>query len=127
MLFRSQRGTDIARAMVTEWGMSDALGAINYDGHKRNKFLDITMGPERGAYAEDTARLIDAEVKRIMSDAHSEARRILTGHRDDLEAVTRRLLELEVMEGAELRTMLRIPPSAAEPSPEKTPLPPGVQ
>ena len=78
-----QRATDIARAMVTEWGMSDALGAINYDGHKRNKFLDIPIGPERGAYAEDTARLIDSEVKRIMTDAHSEARRILTGHRDD--------------------------------------------
>ena len=73
-----QRATDIARAMVTEWGMSDALGAINYDGHKRSKFLDIPIGPERGAYAEDTARLIDAEVKRIMTDAHNEARRILT-------------------------------------------------
>ena len=73
-----QRATDIARAMVTEWGMSDALGAINYDGHKRSKFLDIPIGPERGAYAEDTARLIDAEVKRIMTDAHDEAREILT-------------------------------------------------
>ncbi|MGH9253966.1 MAG: ATP-dependent zinc metalloprotease FtsH, partial [Vicinamibacterales bacterium] len=122
-----QRATDIARAMVTEWGMSDALGAINYDGHKRNKFLDITFGPERGAYAEDTARMIDAEVKRIMTDAHGEARRILTGHRDDLEAVTRRLLELEVMEGADLRALLGISPAVGEESPEKTPLPPGVQ
>ena len=120
------RATDIARAMVTEWGMSDALGAINYDGHKRNKFLDITIGPERGAYAEDTARLIDAEVKRIMTDAHSEARRILTGHRDDLEAVTRRLLELEVMEGDDLRAVLGVSPAAAKESAEKTPLPPGL-
>jgi cell division protease FtsH len=120
------RATDIARAMVTEFGMSDALGAVNYDGHQRNKFLDITMGPERGAYAEDTARLIDAEVKRIMGDAHTQARQILTGHRDDLEAVTRRLLELEVMEGDELRTLLGISPAAKE-SPETTPLPPGVQ
>ena len=61
------------------------------DGHKRNKFLDIPMGPERGAYAEDTARLIDAEVKRIMTEAHAEARRILTERRDQLESVTRRL------------------------------------
>jgi cell division protease FtsH len=121
------RATDIARAMVTEWGMSDTLGAINYDGHKRNKFLDITLGPERGAYAEDTARLIDAEVKRIMTDAHGEARRILTDQREALEAVTRRLLEQEVMEGAELRAMLRVPSEAAQPSPEKTPLPPIVQ
>jgi cell division protease FtsH len=120
-----QRATDIARAMVTEWGMSDSLGAINYDGHKRNKFLDIPMGPERGAYAEDTARLIDAEVKRIMTDAHTEARRILTERRDELESVTRRLLEIEVMEGEELRQMLGVPP-VAHPSDDATPLPPGV-
>jgi cell division protease FtsH len=106
------RGTDIARAMVTEWGMSDVLGAINYDGHKRSKFLDIPIGPERGAYAEDTAKLIDAEVKRIMTEAHDEARRILTGKRDMLERVTRRLLEQEVMEGDELRRIMGMPPPA---------------
>jgi cell division protease FtsH len=116
-----QRATDIARAMVTEWGMSDALGAINYDGHKRSKFLDIPIGPERGAYAEDTGRLIDAEVKRIMTDAHDEARRILTGRRDSLESVTRRLLEIEVMEGAELREMMGIAPPP--PTSETIPLP----
>jgi cell division protease FtsH len=121
-----QRATDIARAMVTEWGMSDAVGAINYDGNKRSKFLDIPIGPERGAYAEDTAKLIDAEVKRIMTDAHGDARRILTEQRDMLESVTRRLLEEEVMEGAELREMLHVPPAEHE-SPDNTPLPPGIQ
>ena len=119
------RATDIARSMVTEWGMSDALGAINYDGHKRKMFLDIPLGPERGAYAEDTAKLIDSEVQRIMNDAHAEARRILTGHRDMLETVTRRLLELEVMEGAELRTLLNLQPAPAPDAPEPTPPPPG--
>jgi len=116
-----QRATDIARAMVTEWGMSDAVGAINYDGHKRSKFLDIPLGPERGAYAEDTARLIDSEVKRIMKDAHDEARQILTNRRDMLEAVTRRLLEIEVMEGDQLRQLMGIAPPP--PSPETVPLP----
>ena len=107
------RATDIARSMVTEWGMSDALGAISYDGHKRSKFLDISIGPERGAYAEDTARLIDAEVKQIMTGAHAEARRVLSERRDLLEQVTRQLLEREVMEGAELRAILGVaePPS----------------
>jgi cell division protease FtsH len=122
-----QRATDIARAMVTEWGMSDALGAINYDGHKRNKFLDIQLGPERGAYAEDTARLIDSEVKKIMTEAHDAARTILTERRDLLETVTRQLLEQEVMEGAQLRAILGVPETAAEPSPDHTPLPPGIQ
>ena len=119
-----QRATDIARAMVTEWGMSDALGAINYDGQKRSKFLDIPLGPERGAYAEETAKLIDSEVKRIMTAAHDEARRILTGMRDRLESVTRRLLEIEVMEGDELRRLLGVSTSDGGSSSGPTPLPP---
>jgi cell division protease FtsH len=116
-----QRATDIARAMVTEWGMSDTLGAINYDGHKRSKFLDIPIGPERGAYAEDTARLIDAEVKRIMNDAHATARQVLTSKRDVLESVTRKLLEIEVMEGEQLRAIMGVAPPP--PTSETVPLP----
>jgi cell division protease FtsH len=124
-----QRATDIARAMVTEWGMSDALGLIHYDGAKRSKFLDIPMGPERGAYAEDTARLIDSEVKRILTDAHTEAHQILSRQRDILEAVTRRLLEIEVMEGEELRRIMGVTPAPElPPNAETIPLPitPGV-
>src|SRR4029077_2537004 len=48
------RATDIARAMVTEFGMSEAVGAVNYDGHRRGAFIDSPFPPERGAYAEDT-------------------------------------------------------------------------
>ena len=117
------RATDIARAMVTEWGMSDALGAINYDGHKRSKFLEMQIGPERGAYAEDTGRLIDSEVKRIMTDAHDEARAILTAKRDFLETVTRRLLEVEVMEGDQLRQLMGISPQPPAITTETIPLP----
>jgi len=117
-----QRATDIARAMVTEFGMSDALGAINYDGQKRNRFLDIPMPAERGLYAEDTAQKIDAEIKRILTTAHNTARDILSGHRDKLEKVTRRLLEVEVMEGDELRKLLDLPPPSD--TGDKTPLPP---
>ena len=116
-----QRASDIARAMVTEWGMSDVIGLISYE-HKRNKFLDFPMPSERGAYAEDTARVIDAEVKRIITAVHEEARRILTEQRDVLEKVTRRLLEVEVMEGDELRGFLNVP-SHQLPSLENTPLP----
>ena len=112
-----QRATDIARAMVTEFGMSDSIGAINYDGNKRARFLDIPMPAERGLYAEDTAQKIDAEIKRIMGEAHATAHRILTERRDRLEAVTRRLLEIEVMEGDELRQLLGITPATATVSP----------
>jgi cell division protease FtsH len=109
--------------MVTEWGMSDELGAVNYDGHQRSKFLDIPIGPERGNYAEDTARLIDSEVKRIMTDAHTRARMILTEKRDMLEKVTRQLLEQEVMEGDTLRSILGVPPGAIPQTREGVPLP----
>jgi cell division protease FtsH len=104
-----QRATDLARAMVTEYGMSDSLGAVNYDGQKRPRFLDIALPQERGLYGEQTAEKIDAEIKRILVDAHEKARSILSSHRDDLERVTRRLLEVEVMEGDELRQLLATP------------------
>ena len=64
------------------------------------------MPAERGPYSEETAQLIDDEVKQIIGEAHEEARRILREHRDFLERVTRRLLEKEVMEGDELRAMM---------------------
>ena len=101
-----QRATDMARAMVTEYGMSDDIGAINFDGNKRAKFLDIPMPQERGLYSEQTAQKIDAEIKRILDEGHNTARRILTDCRDTLETVTRRLLEVEVMEGDELRRLI---------------------
>jgi cell division protease FtsH len=106
-----QRASDLARAMVTEWGMSDAVGAVNYAGDRGNRFLDVGLGAERGVYAEHTAQLIDAEVKRLVTDAHDLARRTLTERRGHLEEVTRQLLEREVMEGDELRAILEtVPP-----------------
>src|SRR5687767_6330128 len=88
-----QRATDSARAMVTEWGMSERLGAINLDSGRRSRFLDIPQPTERGAYSERTARVIDEEVKMLVTEAHNDARRILLDKRDVLEIVTRRLLE----------------------------------
>jgi cell division protease FtsH len=119
-----QRATDIARAMVTEYGMSDALGAINFDGNKRARFLDIPMPQERGLYAEETAVKIDQEIKRILTEAHDKAREVLTKRREDLEKVTRRLLEVEVMEGDELRGILGVPAAADAPNTNTVPLPP---
>src|SRR5918999_1142522 len=72
-----QRATDIARAMVTEFGMSEAIGPVNHEGHRRGQFIEAPFAPERGAYAEETARLIDAEIKRIITSAEDAARRVL--------------------------------------------------
>ena len=101
-----QRATDIARAMATEWGMSERLGAVNLDAGRRSRFLEVAQGNERGPYSEDTAKIIDEEVKMIVTEAHNEARRILMDKREVLETITRRLLEKEVMEGDELRAIL---------------------
>jgi cell division protease FtsH len=101
-----QRATDIARAMVTRFGMSEELGTVNYEPARRNAFLDIPMGPDRGPYGEDTAERIDAEVKRLLEEAHDRARQIIVDRRQLLEMVTRRLLEKEVIEGEELRQLI---------------------
>ena len=101
-----QRATDIARAMVTEFGMSEELGVVNYAGPKRAAFLDSPFGPERGDYAEETARKIDAEVKRILDEAHARARHELQAHRQVLDDLSQRLLEVEVIEADELQRIL---------------------
>jgi cell division protease FtsH len=100
------RATDMARAMVTEYGMSDLVGPVNHEHRRRNPFLDPGFPPERGAYAEETARVIDAEVKRIISAAEATARQILLERRTTLDVVSERLLVKEVIEGEELRALM---------------------
>src|SRR5204863_3836864 len=86
------------------------------------RFLDLPIPQERGLYGEEIARKIDAEIGRILTDAHNSARTILMAQSDNLEKATRRLLEIEVMEGDELRRLLDLPP--AERGGGGTPLPP---
>jgi cell division protease FtsH len=96
--------------MVTEFGMSETLGAVNYNGHKRSAFIETGFVQERGTYAEDTAQKIDAEVKRILTEAHETARRVLEDRKQILDELSSRLLEREVIEGEELRTLLGVVP-----------------
>jgi cell division protease FtsH len=108
-----QRATDIARSMVTEFGMSEALGAVNYDGHRGSKFLDTPFMNDRGNHSEDTAQKIDAEVKRILTEAHNDARRVLRERHAILDQLSERLLDKEVIEGDELRALLGPTPAKA--------------
>jgi cell division protease FtsH len=101
-----QRATDIARAMVTEYGMSDLLGAVSYNGHQRPVFLENPFAQERGNYSEETALKIDSEVKRILTDAHEIARRVLRERRGTLDTLALRLLEKEVIESEELLAIM---------------------
>ena len=108
------RATDIARAMVTEFGMSPDVGPVNHEGRRRSTFIETPFTPERGAYAEATARVIDSEVRRIVTTAESSARSIIETRRDLLHQLTERLLEQEVVDGEELRAMLGVQPPAPE-------------
>ena len=117
-----QRATDIARAMVTEFGMSDALGAVNYNGHKRQAFIDMPFMQERGNYSEDTALKIDVEVKRIIGEAQSAARQVLVDRRPTLDALSERLLEKEVIESDELKAIMGpLPPKSPDAVPPEIP------
>jgi cell division protease FtsH len=110
-----QRATDIARSMVTEFGMSDVLGAVNYNASQRPAFLENPFASERGNYSEETALKIDAEVKRILTEAHDTARRVLRDRRDTLDALSHRLLEKEVIESEELKAIMgSVPPKDPE-------------
>jgi cell division protease FtsH len=102
-----QRATEVARAMVMQYGMSDTLGPVALDRRSRPPFLAVP-GIETNAepLAEETSREIDAEVKRLMTEAHETAVGVLRDHRPALDAVMRRLLDREVVEGSEVRSLV---------------------
>jgi cell division protease FtsH len=103
-----QRATDIARHMITRWGMSETLGLGVFEERDRAAFL-----PGRGAapreYSEDTARAIDAEIRRFLDQAHARVEETLTARRAALDALAKLLIDHEVVDGAELARL--VPPS----------------
>lgn len=101
-----QQATGLARRMVTEWGMSDKLGRLRYSDNEEEVFLGHSV-TQRKNVSDATARLIDEEIRRIIDDAESNARRILTEHRSDLDTVSLALLEYETLSGDEVRALLR--------------------
>ncbi|MBI1180316.1 MAG: ATP-dependent zinc metalloprotease FtsH [Alphaproteobacteria bacterium] len=102
------KATDIARAMVTRYGMSDALGQVALD-RDRQSFLkpgEFAGGSRERDYSEETAATIDREVHRILDAVFSRAVGILGDHRALLEEAARLLLEKETLEGAELQALI---------------------
>jgi cell division protease FtsH len=98
-----QRATDIARSMVTEYGMSDRLGPLTYAREPRSPYLDLGMGSRTREYSEQTAEGIDEEITRIIEEAYQNARSILRDQKENLERLARVLLEKESIEGDELK------------------------
>jgi cell division protease FtsH len=100
-----QRATDIARSMVTEYGMSEKLGLVTYAKERRPLFLETGFSPSK-EYSDETAKEIDAEVSRLMSEAHDRVKEILTKKREQLEILSQTLLEKETVLGDELKKLL---------------------
>lgn len=100
-----ERATGIAKSMVIEYGMSEKLGPVTFGTGKKPLFLDIGYTPT-SEFSEETSRLIDEEVKKIINEMHSRVRKILEGKRDKLVTLGKLLIEKEVIEGDELRKIL---------------------
>ncbi|CAJ1579137.1 ATP-dependent zinc metalloprotease FtsH [[Mycobacterium] wendilense] len=99
------QATKIARAMVTEYGMSAKLGAVRYGTEHGDPFLGRTMGTQAD-YSHEVAREIDEEVRKLIEAAHTEAWEILTENRDALDRLAGALLEKETLHKAELSEVL---------------------
>ena len=113
-----QRATAIARNMVTVYGMSEKLGAINYQADSDEVFIGRSMGHTR-PYSEEVAAQIDQEVKAIIDGAYDRCREILEGSREKLRTVAEYLLEHETMDAdAFRRTMEEGAPEPAQPEGE---------
>jgi len=102
------RATDIARHMITRWGMSETLGLGTFEEPDRGSFLPRRGTPPR-EYSEDTARAIDAEIRRFLDRAHARVLETLTARRPALETLAKLLIDHEVVDGEELSRL--VPPS----------------
>jgi cell division protease FtsH len=103
--------TDLARRMVTRWGMSEKLGTVEL-APRENPYLggSGSYGAEK-PYSEETARTIDAEVWRIIEESHVDARRLLTEHRKELEALAQALLQRETLDEQEILEVTELAPA----------------
>jgi cell division protease FtsH len=99
-----EKATQVARAMVTEFGMSSRLGAVKYGTEHGDPFLGRTMGTQPD-YSHEVAREIDEEIRKLIEAAHTEAWEILTEYRDVLDTLAAELLEKETLHRAELEAI----------------------
>jgi cell division protease FtsH len=101
-----ERETDLARKMVTEWGMSEKLGPLTFGKKDEQIFLGREIARHKD-YSEKTAIDIDEEVKKIVIDAYNTSKNLLTANRDILETFAKALLEKETMDGPEIDALIQ--------------------
>ena len=117
-----ERVTKLARKMVTEWGMSDAIGTLTIGETGEEVFIGREWVQNKN-YSEDTARLVDAEVKRIVEEAHERCTKLLTENIDKLHRIAEALIECETISGEELDMLIEgkpLPPAEEHPASGKS-------
>jgi len=114
-----ERATDIARRMVTQWGMSDALGTMVYGENEGEVFLGRSITTHKNV-SEATMQQVDAEIRRIIDQQYGLARRLIEENRDKVEAMTQALLELETLDADQINDIMAGKP----PREPKRPVPP---
>jgi len=96
--------------MVCEFGMASELGAVTYGQEDEPIFIGKEIARHKD-YSEETARLIDQAVRKILDDTRCEAQAIIAGHRDQLDLLTEELLKKETLDDAEIRILFGMPPA----------------
>lgn len=99
-----QQATQMARAMVTEYGMSEKLGWLNYNGNPNEQGNPFARP---GNVSDDTSKIIDDEVRKLVEDAEATARKVLVDNLDQLHAITKALIEYETLNGDEVHAIIR--------------------
>lgn len=117
-----RQATQLARNMVCEWGMSDKLGMVEYGEGDQPVFLARDMSNKSRNYSDETAKTIDAEIKRFIDDAYNEAERILIENRATVELIANALLEYETLDASHIQDLIdhgemKDPPTAPKPPP----------
>jgi cell division protease FtsH len=119
-----KRATEMARRMVTEWGMSEALGIMVYGENEGEVFLGRQVTTHQNM-SETTLQAVDKEVRRIIDMQYALARRLLEENRDKVEAMTKALLEWETIDANQIEDIMQgRPPRPPKPVAAKQPQPP---
>jgi len=101
-----QQATNMARAMVTQWGMSDKLGMVLYGDGDEYVFLGKELAQGK-TYSEQTAQEIDTEVRRLVDEGYQRAKKLIENHRNELELIAKALLEYETLDGQQVEDIVR--------------------
>jgi len=121
-----ERATEIARRMVTQWGMSDLLGPMVYGENEGEIFLGRSITTHKNV-SETTMQKVDGEIRRIIDEQYSLARRMLEENRDKVEAMAKALLEFETIDADQINDIMAglppRPPKPAAQAPQQPPKP----